>query len=170
MSELESGSDGLSTGEAETRLKQYGPNEIAREQRKSVFMRLWDNVKNPLVILLTVLALVSYATGDMRATAVIMVMVMLGVVLRFYQEMRADNAAEKLKAMVSTTATVMRDGKEVEVPLQNLVPGDISALRRGYGSGRCTAAFRQGFVHQPGRPHRRIDAGGENRRSVRRRT
>ncbi len=131
LSELESGSAGLSTGEAETRLKQYGPNEIAREQRKSVLMRLWDNVKNPLVILLTLLALVSYATGDMRATAVIMMMVLLSVVLRFYQEMRADNAAEKLKAMVSTKATVARDGKDVEVPLHNLVPGDIIRLAAG---------------------------------------
>src|SRR5665647_2852676 len=97
LSGLESGSDGLSTVEAGLRLKKYGPNEIAREQRKSAFVRFLDNVKNPLVILLTLLGLVSYATGDMRATVVIFVMVVLGVVLRFYQEMRADNAAEKLK-------------------------------------------------------------------------
>jgi Mg2+-importing ATPase len=94
-------------------------------------MRLLNNVKNPLVILLTVLGVISFLTGDMRATVVIFVMVLLGVMLRFYQEMRADNAAEELKAMVSSTATVARDGKEVEVPLKMLVPGDIIRLGAG---------------------------------------
>jgi Mg2+-importing ATPase len=62
---------------------------------------------------------------------VIFVMVVLGVVLRFFQEMRADNAAEKLKAMVSNTATLVRDGKEAEVSLKMLVPGDIIRLEAG---------------------------------------
>ena len=59
-----------------------------------------SNVTNPLVLLLTALGVLSFLTGDLRATVVIFVMVVLGVVLRFFQEMRADNAAEKLKAMV----------------------------------------------------------------------
>jgi Mg2+-importing ATPase len=75
-------------------------------------MRLVSNVKNPLVLLLAALGLLSLLTGDLRATAVIFVMVLLGVVLRFFQEMRADQAAEKLQAMVSNTATLVRDGKE----------------------------------------------------------
>ena len=62
---------------------------------------------------------------------VIFVMVVLGVVLRFLQEMRADHAAEKLQAMVSNTATLVRDGKEAEVPLMRLVPGDIIRLAAG---------------------------------------
>ena len=94
-------------------------------------MRLLSNVKNPLVLLLTALGVLSFLTGDLRATAVIFVMVVLGVVLRFFQEMRADNAAEKLKAMVSNTATLVRDGKEAEVPLKMLVPGDIIRLAAG---------------------------------------
>src|SRR5512143_2792224 len=94
-------------------------------------MRLLDNVKNPLVILLVALGVLSYLTGDLRATVVIFVMVLLGVVLRFFQEMRADNAAEKLKAMVSNTATVVRGGEEKEVALKVLVPGDIIRLAAG---------------------------------------
>jgi Mg2+-importing ATPase len=129
--ELETRLDGLSQSEADSRLKEHGPNEIAREKRQSGFMRLLSNVKNPLVILLTALGVISFLTGDMRATAVIFVMVLLGVVLRFYQEMRADNAAEKLKAMVSNTATVVRNGKESEVQLKLLVPGDIIRLSAG---------------------------------------
>ncbi len=112
LKELGSQLDGLSEVEAASRLKQVGPNEIAREKRQSALMRLLDNVKNPLVILLTALGVLSYLTGDLRAMVVIFVMVLLGVVLRFYQEMRADNAAEKLKAMVSNTATLVRGGKE----------------------------------------------------------
>jgi P-type Mg2+ transporter len=123
--------DGLSQSEADSRLKKYGPNEIAREKRQSGLMRLLSNVSNPLVILLTALGVISFLTGDMRATAVIFVMVLLGVVLRFYQEMRADNAAEKLKAMVSSTATAVRNGKESEVQLKLLVPGDIIRLAAG---------------------------------------
>ena len=131
LRELESRLDGLSQAEADSRLKQYGLNEIAREKRQSALMRLLSNVKNPLVLLLTALGVLSFLTGDLRATAVIFVMVVLGVVLRFFQEMRADNAAEKLKAMVSNTATLVRDGKEAEVPLKMLVPGDIIRLAAG---------------------------------------
>src|SRR5512133_3304862 len=131
LRELESRLDGLSQAEADSRLKQYGLNEIAREKRQSALMRLLSNVKNPLVLLLTALAVLSFLTGDPRAAVVICVMVVLGVVLRFFQEMRADNAAEKLKAMVSNNATLVRDGKEAEISLKMLVPGDIIRLAAG---------------------------------------
>ena len=131
LKELESRLTGLSAAEVEARLKRDGLNEIAREKRQSPLMRLWDNVKNPLVILLIALGVLSYLTGDLRAMIVIFVMVVLGVVLRFFQEMRADNAAEKLKAMVNTTATVVRDNVDTEVPLKLLVPGDIIRLNAG---------------------------------------
>ncbi len=131
LKDLESRLSGLNTLEVEARIKRYGLNEIAREKRQSPLMRLWDNVRNPLVILLIALGVLSYLTGDLRAMIVIFVMVVLGVVLRFFQEMRADNAAEKLKAMVNTTATVVRDGTDTEVPLKLLVPGDIIRLNAG---------------------------------------
>src|SRR5450756_1246061 len=131
LKELGSQLGGLSEAEAAARLKQVGTNEIAREKRQSALMRLLGNVKNPLVLLLVALGVLSYLTGDLRATVVIFVMVILGTVLRFVQEMRADNAAEKLQAMVSNTATLVRDGKEKEVPLKMLVPGDIIRLAAG---------------------------------------
>jgi len=74
---------------------------------------------------------ISYLTGDIRATIMILLMVILGIVLRYVQESRADNAAEKLKAMVSTTATVIRAGQRKEIPLKELVPGDIVSLSAG---------------------------------------
>ncbi len=122
---------GLTNEEVEARIEQVGYNEVAKEKRQTWFMRLFDNIKNPLVILLSVLGLVSYLTGDLRATIVIFMMVLLGIVLRYVQESRADSAAEKLKAMVSTTATVMRDGQRKEIPLKEVVPGDIVHLSAG---------------------------------------
>ena len=131
LKELGSQLSGLSEAEASTRLKQVGTNEIAREKRQSALMRLLNNVRNPLVLLLVALSALSYLTGDQRATVVIFVMVILGVVLRFFQEMRADHAAEKLQAMVSNTTTLVRGGKEEEVSLKILVPGDIIRLGSG---------------------------------------
>ncbi|MFA5266027.1 MAG: HAD-IC family P-type ATPase, partial [Opitutaceae bacterium] len=131
LKELESRIEGLSEAEAESRLKRFGTNEIAREKRKSVFTRLLGNIKNPLVLLLLALGLLSFLTGDRRATVVIAVVVVLGVVLRFFQEARADDAAEKLEAMVSNTATIVRGGAEMEVPLKQVVPGDIIRLAAG---------------------------------------
>lgn len=123
--------EGLSEEEAVSRLKLYGLNEVASEKRISWLMHLFNNMKNPLVILLTVLAIISYSTGDIRATVVIAIMVVLGVILRFFQELRADHAAEALKAMVSNKASVIRDGKEQQIPLKMLVPGDIISLSAG---------------------------------------
>jgi Mg2+-importing ATPase len=122
---------GLSETEATLRLKEVGANEIARQKRQSGLMRLFGNVRNPLVLLLVALGILSLLTGDQRATVVIFVMVVLGVVLRFFQEMRADNAAARLQAMVGNTATAVRDGKDQEVPLKALVPGDIIRLAAG---------------------------------------
>jgi Mg2+-importing ATPase len=131
LSRLECSAEGLSGAEVARRLLQCGPNQIARARRRSKPLLLLDNVRNPLVLLLLVLGLVSYLTGDLRAALVVLVMVVLGVVLRFLQESRADNAAARLQAMVSSTATVIRDGQEQEIPLTGLVPGDVIRLGAG---------------------------------------
>ncbi len=122
---------GLTEDEAAARLLKYGPNEVAQERKHEWLHRLWVAVRNPLVILLTVLATVSYATGDARAGTVMLLMVVLGVTLRFVQETKANTAAAKLKAMIKVTATVVRDGQAKEIPLQQLVPGDIVKLSAG---------------------------------------
>jgi magnesium-transporting ATPase (P-type) len=131
LQKLHTETNGLTVKEAQTRFKQYGPNEIAQEKSASALIRLIANVKNPLVILLVVLGVVSYLTGDMRATIMIFAMVLLGVFLRFFQELRSDKAAEKLKAMVRTVADVVRAGEKKEIPLKGLVPGDIVLLSAG---------------------------------------
>ena len=123
--------DGLTQAEAEQRARTWGPNEVAQEQRRGWFLRLLIIVRNPLVILLTALSTISYVTGDARAGTVMACMVVLSVTLRFVQEARADAAAAKLKAMIHVTATVNRDGKAREIPLRDLVPGDVIKLSAG---------------------------------------
>jgi Mg2+-importing ATPase len=124
---------GLTEEEAAARLEQYGPNEVGREKHEGWLQRLYIAARNPLVILLTILATISFVApeGDVRAGIVMMLMVVLGLALRFIQETKADTAAAKLKAMISVTATVVRNGQARELPLQQLVPGDVVKLSAG---------------------------------------
>jgi P-type Mg2+ transporter len=122
---------GLSNAEAVKRQEQFGPNQVVKEKKQSIFGRILEELKNPLVLLLIGLGVISYLTGDKRATFMILIMVVLGVVLRNVQESRADVAAEKLKAMVSTTASVSREGVRKEISMEEIVPGDIVFLSVG---------------------------------------
>ncbi|CAA2109235.1 magnesium-translocating P-type ATPase [Variovorax paradoxus] len=148
---LDSSPRGLSEGHAQVLRKRLGSNEVRHEQPLPWWQHLWQCYRNPFNLLLTVLALVSYVTEDMKATLVIGSMVVLSTVLRFLQESRSNKAADRLKAMVSNTSTVLRPapgqkagaaGDEgfdtahtgtvrVEVPMRDLVPGDVIALSAG---------------------------------------
>ena len=131
LAKLNSSSGGLSEAEAEQRLEHYGYNVVAPPEQHSPLRLLLRACVNPLVILLTVLATVSYLTHDLRSAIVMMLMVILGVSLRFWQESKAETAAAKLKAMISVTATVVRDGVARELPLAQLAPGDVVKLAAG---------------------------------------
>jgi len=131
LQSLRTSPGGLTQAEAEERARTTGPNEVAQERRQGWFVRLLKIIRNPLVILLAILSAVSFATGDARAGTVMAAMVVLSVTLRFVQEARADAAAAKLKAMIHVTATVLRDGGAKEMPLRDLVPGDIIKLSAG---------------------------------------
>jgi Mg2+-importing ATPase len=128
---LHTASTGLTQSEAESRAQTAGPNEVAQERQRGWFLSLLIIIRNPLVILLAVLSSISFATGDPRAGSVMAGMIVLSVTLRFLQEARAGAAAARLKAMIHVTATVVRDGKPQEVPLRDLVPGDIINLSAG---------------------------------------
>jgi Mg2+-importing ATPase len=122
---------GLTASEAEARLNEHGPNMIAADGSKSIGLLVWHAVINPLVLLLGVLATISFSTGDSRAGVVMSLMIALGVGLRLIQERRADTTAAKLKAMISVTATTLRDGQPQELPMGQLVPGDVVTLAAG---------------------------------------
>ncbi len=151
IARLESHEDGLNASESAARLARNGPNEVAHEKPLPGWLNLWYCYKNPFNLLLTALAVVSYLTQDAKATIVIGAMVVLSTVIRFVQEGRSNRAAERLKAMVSNTATVLRrlPGPELqktpeevsasarkppprlEIPLRELVAGDVVVLSAG---------------------------------------
>ncbi|MEJ1169650.1 magnesium-translocating P-type ATPase [Variovorax sp. CCNWLW235] len=137
LATLGSSPQGLSEEQAQALRKRLGSNEVRHEQPLPWWTHLWQCYRNPFNLLLTVLALVSYVTEDMKAALVIGSMVGLSTVLRFLQESRSNKAAERLKAMVSNTATVLRpapgaaSAPRVEVPMRDLVPGDVIALSAG---------------------------------------
>jgi Mg2+-importing ATPase len=131
LRDLQTSETGLTQSEAEARALKTGPNEVAHERPQGWPIRLLKILRNPLVVLLATLSTISYATGDARAGTVMAVMVVIGVSLRFMQEARADAAAARLKAMIHVTATVLRDGQAKELPLRDLVPGDIVKLAAG---------------------------------------
>ncbi len=153
LARLDSSDEGLLDREAEERLDQYGPNTVSHEHHKSAGARILEQFKNPLNILLLLLATVSFFTGDKESATIITIMVALSVTLTFIQEHRSSRAAERLRAMVSTTATVIRKDKRAgipeevnaafnirliphgperkEVPITQLVPGDIIQLSAG---------------------------------------
>ncbi len=131
MARLATREAGLSDDEAQAVLAQTGPNEVEHEKPLAWYQHLWQCYKNPFNLLLTVLAVVSYLTEDAKATIVIGSMVILSTLLRFVQEGRSNRAAERLKAMVGNTATVLRGGKQVELAIRALVQGDIIVLSAG---------------------------------------
>jgi Mg2+-importing ATPase len=135
LTRLDTSANGLSEAEAAERLEVFGPNQVAEEKHHGWLQRLYLAMRNPLVILLSVLAIITFATAgepsDIAGGVLMVLMVVLGISLRFIQETKADNAAAKLKAMIKVTATVLRDGQAREIPLKELVPGDIVKLSAG---------------------------------------
>jgi len=127
--------EGLSALEAEAALAVHGSNEVEHEAPLTWRQHLWHCYRNPFNLLLTLLAVVSWLTEDLKATTVIGSMVVLSTFLRFWQESRSNQAADALKAMVSNTATVRRrdaDGKgRIELAIKQLVPGEVIVLSAG---------------------------------------
>ncbi|GJI97060.1 magnesium-translocating P-type ATPase [Duganella caerulea] len=128
---LDSRAGGLTEQEARTRLQQTGPNAVVHQAHGNAWLRFLTLLASPLSLLLLALALVNYLTGQAWGAIVIAVMVVLSSLLAFVQEHRSDLAAERLRSMVATTASVLRDGQAGDLPLAALVPGDIVRLSAG---------------------------------------
>lgn len=130
---------GYDEEQVEELIEKYGKNMISNEKKESVFTRLFNAFVNPFTIVLFILVVISIITdvilqdASQRSFSTIIVitsMVTISGLLRFIQEMRSNNSAEKLKAMVKTMATVEREGKK-EIPLSDIVPGDIVYMAAG---------------------------------------
>ncbi len=128
---LASGSAGLTGDRVQTARAEFGSNELKVGERAGVVAEILLRFKNPLVIQLLVIAGVSLATGDMPSAIVVGGMIFLSVALAYFQERRSGRAVEKLQAMVQTNCLVIRDGKETEIPMAEIVPGDLVVLQAG---------------------------------------
>jgi Cation transport ATPase len=128
--------EGLTPGQVKARLRSLGPNQVAQPVRHTIVGELVSRSINPLNLLLLTLATASYFLGDQRVAIMIAVMVLLSVSLGFIQEHRSNKAAAALRRMVRITASVRRNvpgaaEQHDEVPIEQLVPGDIVLLSAG---------------------------------------
>ena len=129
--QLGGSASGLSSDHAAGIIADVGPNMVASGGRTSAWRDLLNRCRNPLVIQLLVIAVVCYLTGDASSAAIVSGMIFLSVFLSYIQETRSSKAVEKLQKLVKTTVTALRDGKETEVPLEEIVPGDVVVLAAG---------------------------------------
>ena len=136
ISSLNTGKNGLKQEEAKRRLVGYGPNELVERHKISPWAIFLAQFKNFLIVILLVAAILSGVLGEVADAIVIFFIVVFAAVLGFVQEYRAGRAMDALKQMASPTATVIRDGEEIEIPSRELVPGDIVLLQ----TGDCTPA------------------------------
>ena len=123
--------DGLSREEAERRLEEYGPNELPHTRKLGFFEDMLRRFKNPLVIQLLVVCLVSALVGELKAAFVVVPMIFLSVGLSYMLESRSDRAVESLGRQVQSRATVLREGQECEIKVSEVVPGDVVSLKVG---------------------------------------
>jgi Mg2+-importing ATPase len=122
---------GLTHHEREARQKQYGANILSTSGRKNAVLDFLVRFKDPLVIVLLIISIVCFFMGDYRSVIVVAGMLCISVILAYIQESRSTRAAEKLQEMVQSTAIVLEDCKEIEVPVREIVPGDIVILAAG---------------------------------------
>lgn len=131
MTSTDAALHGLSSAEAAARLTRYGPTEVETGRRFRVLREGLGLLANPLVLILLVAAVVSGFLGEPLDAGIIIFIVLLSVGLDFFQGFRSDQAANRLKSLVALTTTVVRDNREAEILVREVVPGDVLELRAG---------------------------------------
>ncbi|MBD3410631.1 MAG: HAD-IC family P-type ATPase [Ignavibacteriales bacterium] len=129
--ETASSREGLTSEEAKRRLERYGKNEIGGKDGVNPWLLLWEQFSDFMIVVLVIAAIVAASVGDVVEAIAILVIVVLAGVLGFLQEYRAGKAIESLKKMASPKASVLRDGKEIAVPSDQIVPGDVLIIHTG---------------------------------------
>lgn len=136
LKEKNSSREGLSTSESAKRLEQFGPNKLEESKKKSLAKRFLEQLADPMIIILIVAAVVSaitavYAGESFADVIIIMAVVIINATLGVVQESKAEKAIEALQEMAAATSKVLRDGKQVTIRSEELVPGDIIILEAG---------------------------------------
>jgi Mg2+-importing ATPase len=122
---------GLTAAEAKQRLRLHGPNSLVGESRFAALIAFLRFFANPLVLILLAASAISIVLRDPVGGTIIIAIVLLSVIVNFYVEFQARHAVEDIRKQVATTAAVLRDGHEQELPIAELVPGDIVRLNAG---------------------------------------
>lgn len=122
---------GLSLAEVKKRMAKFGPNELPKEKGQTKLSILLEQFKSSLIYVLLTAVIVTSLMRHFIDAGVIFVSVILNVIVGFFQENRAYNALEKLRQVVAYRAEVKRDGHEMEIAVEEIVPGDILVLRPG---------------------------------------
>jgi len=128
---LSASDKGLSTDEAGKRIKQFGANTFKSSLRSSAIILFLLQFKSPITLLLIGAALLSMGLGDFSDAAIILFIIFFSSLLGFWQEKGATNAVDELLKMVQIKCRIVRDEKETELPVENVVPGDIIVLSAG---------------------------------------
>ncbi len=128
---LKSDSNGLSQNEVEKRLAEFGPNELIKKEKISPWVIFLEQFKSFLIVILLIAVVLSAILGEVADAILIAVIVVFAAGLGFVQEYRAERAMEALKKMAAPTASVLRNGEEMEIAARELVPGDIILLAVG---------------------------------------
>ena len=152
---------GLDQEQVEENRDLYGENTITKGQEDSIFKKIYESIINPFTIILLVIAFISLVTNvwlakpgqeDPTTSIIIVVLVLISGGIRFVQELRSDKATTNLSKMIVNTATVIRDGLEQELPIDDLVVGDLVKLSAGDMIPADVILFesRDFFVQQSG--------------------
>lgn len=122
---------GLTDEDVEERQDKYGKNELAHSKKVGFWMDIYDRCKSPLVIQLLIIAIISGIIGEVKSTVIVSFMILLSVGLSYILDRRSSNAVESLGKRVQSHVTVIRNGKESEIQMTEIVPGDIVVLHAG---------------------------------------
>ena len=131
LKNLQTTASGLATSEAQKRFDTYGANRLKPPKRSDVFSLLISQFKSPIIIILLFATGLSFLLHNLVDASIILTIVIVSGLLGFWQEHSATNAVAKLLAIVQIKASILRDGKEQEIPIENIVPGDIVSLNAG---------------------------------------
>jgi Mg2+-importing ATPase len=131
LNALNSSSSGISNEEAQKRLKEFGSNKLTAVKRRNLIILLLNQFKSALTLILTASAILSFFLGQKTDGIIILTIIVISALLGFFQEKGAMDAVEKLLNLVRIQANVLRNEREISIPVSEIVPGDIVVLSAG---------------------------------------
>ena len=136
LQDLGADAGGLSSAQAQERLAKYGPNKLKEAEKPTLLQRFLEQLKDPMLIILMIAAAVSAVTNiiadeSLAEVFIILIVVLLNAILGVFQESKAEAAIEALQTMTAATCKVLRDGKQINLHSDELVPGDVVVLEAG---------------------------------------